>query len=358
MDKNVHISMSTGTVLKITLIAALAWLLYELRHLVLLVLTAVVISTALAPLVRKLMRFTHSRILAVIAVYLTMIATFFIVVFFFVPSVMADVSDFIMSIPTYLSTLEHVGVLGQYSSLLGLPSLSQLSVTDLFAGVRDSLNVQGVSFGVSNAVHVASTVFSSIFSCMLIVVFSFYFTVLETGVDDFLEVVVPKRHQRYVVGLWKRSQHKIGLWLQGQLLLAFIMGVLVFLGLSILGVPHALVLAFIASCLEIIPVFGPILAALPAVAIAFTDGGLSLGLLTIALYVIAQQFENHLIYPLVVTRVVGVPPLMVILALLVGAHLAGILGIILSVPMVATLRELIADLKNGRLQEHFGYKAP
>lgn len=350
-----HISISTGTVLKITLIAALAWLLYELRHLVLLVLTAVVISTALAPLVRKLMRITRSRILAVIAVYLTMIAIFFMVIFFFVPSVMADVSDFIVSIPTYLSTLEHIGVLDQYSSLLGLAPPSQLSVTDLFAGVRDSLSVQGVSAGMSNAVHFASTVFSSVFSFVLIIVFSFYFTVLETGVDDFLEVVVPKRHQKYVVGLWKRSQHKIGLWLQGQLLLAFIMGVLVFLGLSILGVPHALVLSLIASCLEIIPVFGPILAALPAVAIAFTDGGLSLGLLTIALYVIAQQFENHLIYPLVVTRVVGVPPLMVILALLVGAHLAGILGIILSVPVAATIRELVSDLKSGQLQEHFGY---
>ena len=355
MDKNVHISISTSTVLKIAIVAALVWFLYQLGHLVLLVLTAVVISTALAPIVRRIMRVTRSRILAVIAVYLAMLSAFFLIFFFFVPSIMADIAEFITSIPTYLSALEHVGIFDQYTQLLGIPSPSQLSVPDILAGVRDSLSVQGVSEGMSSAVGFASTIFTGVFSFILIVVFSFYFTVLETGVDDFLEVVVPKKHQPYIIGLWKRSQHKIGLWLQGQLLLAFIMGVLVFLGLSILGVPHALVLALIASCLEIIPVFGPTLAALPAVAIAFTTGGLSLGLLTIALYVIAQQFENHLIYPLVVTRVVGVPPLMVILALLVGAHLAGILGIILSVPMAATLRELIADLKSGKLQEHFGY---
>jgi predicted PurR-regulated permease PerM len=117
-----------------------------------------------------------------------------------------------------------------------------------------------------------------------------------------------------------------------------------------LGVPHALVLAVITALFEIVPVFGPILSAIPAIAVAFAAGGLSLGLITIALYVIAQQFENHLIYPLVVTRVVGVPPILVIIALIVGAQLAGFLGIILSVPAVATLQELVRDYESGRLR--------
>ena len=83
--------------------------------------------------------------------------------------------------------------------------------------------------------------------------------------------------------------------------------------------------------------------------IAFVAGGAPLGLLTVAIYVIAQQFENHLIYPLVVTRVVGVPPLLVILALIVGAELAGFLGIILSVPVAAALQEFVHDIERGHL---------
>ena len=167
--------------------------------------------------------------------------------------------------------------------------------------------------------------------------------------EDFIEIAAPRKYQAYVLDLWKRARHKIGLWMQGQLLLAVIMGVLVYLGLTILGVPHALLLAVIAALFEIIPVFGPILAAVPAVAIAFVDGGATLGLLTVALYVIGQQFENHLIYPLVVTRVVGVPPLLVILALLIGAQLAGFLGILLSVPVVATLQEFTKDIRERRV---------
>ena len=103
-----------------------------------------------------------------------------------------------------------------------------------------------------------------------------------------------------------------------------------------------------------IPVFGPILAAIPAVAIAFIDSGATLALLVVGLYLIIQQFENHLIYPLVVTKVVGVPPLLVILALLVGAHLAGFFGVILSVPAAAIIQELVHDLelsRNGKMSK-------
>jgi len=94
--------------------------------------------------------------------------------------------------------------------------------------------------------------------------------------------------------------------------------------------------------------FGPILAAIPAVSIAFIDGGTSLGFMVVGLYVIIQQFENHLIYPLVVKKVVGVPPLMVILALLVGAKLAGFLGIIIAVPLAAVLMEFVNDWEKNK----------
>ncbi|HWP61703.1 MAG TPA: AI-2E family transporter, partial [Candidatus Paceibacterota bacterium] len=222
-----------------------------------------------------------------------------------------------------------------------------ISSSDIVNSIGSILNVD-TTF--ANALSLVSAIFGGVFSFILIVVLSFYFAVVETGVDAFLKVVVPREHEEYVLGLWRRAQHKIGLWMQGQMLLAVIMGVLVFLGLTIIGVPHALVLAVIAGCFEIIPVFGPTLSAVPAVAIAFAAGGLGLGLVTIALYVIAQQFENHLIYPLVVTRVVGVPPLLVILALIAGGELWGFLGIILSVPIAATIRELAHDVQTGRLR--------
>ena len=166
--------------------------------------------------------------------------------------------------------------------------------------------------------------------------------------EKFLRIITPLRSEKYIIDLWKRSQRKIGYWMQGQLLLGIVVGVLVYLGLMILGIQNALILAVLAGVLEIIPYFGPILSAIPAIFIGFTTGGLKMGLLILGLFIIIQQFENHLIYPLVVKKVVGVSPIIVILALIIGAKLAGFLGIILSVPVTAALMEFVEDVQRDR----------
>lgn len=344
--RNFNISITSGTVVKVIFILGLAWLFFKLYSVALIVLTAVVIASAIEPGVHSLVRRKIPRVFAVLMIYLLMMGSFFVLFYFFLPSVLADFATFLSSLPMYLEAFNRTGAFDQYANILGIPAPSSISAAEIMASIRSIFDLGGV-FG--NAVTAASQIFGGVFSFVLIIVFSFYFAVIETGVDDFLRIVTPRSHQEYVQGLWRRSQHKIGLWMQGQLILALIMGVLVYLGLTILGVPHALVLAVIAGCFEIIPVFGPTLAAVPAVTIAFVAGGAPLGLLTVALYVIAQQFENHLIYPLVVTRVVGVPPLLVILALIVGAELAGFLGIILSVPVAAALQEFVHDIEHGHL---------
>ncbi|MDO8514620.1 MAG: AI-2E family transporter [bacterium] len=349
-DRQFNISITAGTVLKTVLILVGAWLLFTLRSIVLDVVTAIVIASAIEPGVRALMRNKIPRIPAVILIYLLLFSTFFCLFYFFFPSVLEDFAAFISSLPIYLNAFGQTGAFDTYANILGIPAPSAISAVDIMADIRSAFDISGT---LGNAFSAFARIFGGVFSFVLIVVFSFYFAVIETGVDDFLRVIAPKRHQSYVIDLWKRSQHKIGLWMQGQLILALIMGVLVYLGLTIIGVKHALLLAVIAALFEIIPVFGPILAAVPAVMIGFVDGGFAIGGLVIALYVIFQQFENHLIYPLVVTRVVGVPPLLVILALIMGAELAGFLGIILSVPVAATIQELARDIESGRLGRQF-----
>lgn len=340
-----HITITTGTIIRAVLVLAGAWLLFTLRDIVLNVLAAVVIASAIEPGVAKLMRNGIPRVLSVITIYLLLLSGFFCLFYFFVPSVIEDITAFIHGLPMYLDSLQKAGVIDQYAQLIGSPSA--LSPDEIIRGVRSAIGIEGVF---DNTFAAISTVFGGLFSLVFIVVFSFYFALAETGMDDFLNVIVPRSYRPYALNLWTRSRHKIGLWMQGQLLLGVIIGVLIYLGLTILGVQHALVLAVIAGVFELIPVFGPTLSAIPAVAIAFAQGGATLGLLTIGLYVIAQQFENHLIYPLVVTRVVGVPPLLIILALLIGGQLAGFLGIVLSVPASAVLQELVRDLHARRVR--------
>jgi predicted PurR-regulated permease PerM len=137
---------------------------------------------------------------------------------------------------------------------------------------------------------------------------------------------------------------KIGQWLQGQFVLIVVVGLLSYIGLRLVGVPNAGLLAIIAGVFEIIPVFGPILSAIPAIAIAGLSGGLSLALMTTGLYIIIQQVENNIINPLVFDQVVGLSPVVVILSIVIGGKLAGFLGILLAVPLAAGLMEFAHDV--------------
>ena len=347
-DRSINISITAGTIFKIVLILVSAWVLFILRNIVLDVVTAIVIASAIEPGVYALVRYKVPRIVAVIIVYLVLFTVFFGLFYFFFPSVLEDLATFLSALPAYLDAFTRTGAFDTYASILGIPAPSAASANNIMDGIRSAFDISG-TFG--NPLGAVTRIFGGVFSFVLIIVFSFYFAVIETGVDDFLHIISPKRYQKYVLNLWRRSQQKIGLWMQGQLILALIMGILAYLGLTILGIKHALLLAVLAAVFEIIPVFGPTLAAVPAILVGFVDGGLTIGLAVIVLYIIFQQFENHLIYPLVVTRVVGVPPLLVILAIIVGAELAGFLGILLAVPAAAVIQELVRDIESGRLRE-------
>jgi predicted PurR-regulated permease PerM len=335
--KNLSVTISPGTIFMVFLVAGLAALLYFLKDLVLILLTAVVIASAMEPGVHALVRRKVPRVLAVILMYLGVAVVFFGILFLFIPPILSDAATFLTALP---QTLQNLNI---SDATHGLLPWGNVSDTLNFAQILNNLS-SALADSAGGAFATFSAFFGGLTSFVLIVVFSFYFSVQETGVDDFLRVVTPIKEQAYVLHLWKRSQDKIGKWMQGQLILALIVGVLLYLGLTILGVPHALLLAVLAGFFELIPVFGQILAAIPAIAIAFTAGGPTEALLVVGLYVLVQQFEAHLIYPVVVKKVVGVPPLLVILSLLVGFQLFGFLGVLLSVPIASAIQEFVSDV--------------
>jgi len=338
-DINVHIT--SGSTITVLMFLALAALLWFLKDLVLILVTAVVIASAMEPAVNFLTRRRIHRILSVILVYLCVFSAFISVLFIFIPPLLGDAADFLSRLP---QTLSAINISDATHGLLPWGNVGdQISSADLLRNISKTLS--DTTGGVFTTL---SAFFGGLTSFVLIIVFSFYFSVQETGVDDFLRVVTPIKEQAYVLNLWKRSQEKIGKWMQGQLILGIIVGILLYLGLVILGIPNALMLAVIAGLFELIPVFGQILAAIPALMIGFADGGVTALLLVAGLYLVVQQFEAHLIYPVVVKKVVGVPPLLVIIALIVGAKLAGFLGILLSVPIAAAIQEFVSDVERKK----------
>lgn len=346
----VNINISTGTIIKTLVILVVATLLYLLLDIVLIILTAVVIASAIEPATLWFAKYKIPRVLAVLSIY--GVSFLFIVgfLYFFIPPLFVDVTQLANELPAKMENLDLFG--GFFEPIAGLTgSEFTFSFDDVFDQLRALLGSLA-----GGGLNTAATLFGGAFSFIFILVISFYLAVQKNGIDNFLRLITPIQHEKYVISVWRRSQTKIGQWMKGQLLLGLLVGVLVFLGLTILGVKYAFVLAVFAALLELIPVFGPVVSAVPAVIIGFTDS-VTTGLLVLALYVLIQQFENHLLYPLVVKKIIGMSPIVVIISLIVGWQLFGFLGIVLSVP-IATVLMILADDAEAKKAAALKIKSP
>ncbi|HRZ30325.1 MAG TPA: AI-2E family transporter [Candidatus Paceibacterota bacterium] len=339
--RNIKLNIGTGTIVKVLVVLAVAVAIYLLQELVLVLLTSVVIASAVSPATNWLSRYKVPRVISVLLVYVISFGIILGTLFFLMPPLFEDFSDIAFKIPSQLN-----------SFLSSNPSWN--TMVNLFGNFSTNISVQDVvnesfidSVLPSNVYDLTKSIFSGLLNFILIVVISFYLAVQKNGVENFLRVIIPNKQEDYIIDLWRRTEKKIGRWIQGQLLLAIIIGPLVFLGLTLFQVKYALTLAIVASVFEIIPIFGPILASVPAIMLGFGDS-VTLGLIIMSLYIIIQQFENHLLYPLVVKKIIGVNPLIVIISLVVGYELFGFLGLILSIPLATLLMEFVNDLEKSK----------
>lgn len=335
---NISITITAATIFKTILIGILFFLLWQLRDIVLIVITSVVIASAVEPGAQFFEKRKVPRTIGVLLIYVLIFVLLAGLFSVFFPILLNDTLQLLQGLPNYSETTKLWNPAGQFDSLN-----QYFSVPDIINGINTYIG--SLTSGFFGTI---SGLFGGILSLTIIIVLSFYLAVQRDGVTEFLKIVTPIQNEKYIVGLWRRSREKIGLWMQGQFVLVLLITVLTYMGLSVLGVDNALLLAVVAGIMELIPLFGIIIALIPAVTIAVLQGGISLGLLVLGLYIIIQQFEGNLFYPLVVKKIVGIPPIMTILMLVIGAKLAGFLGMLLAVPLTAVLMEILGDIEKKK----------
>ncbi len=336
MEKNTTINITSGTFIRAILFLLLVVFLYFIRDLVLVILLSVVIASGVEPAASWFQKRKLPRTAAVIFIYLTAFLFLGAIFYLIVPVIFSEFSSFSSNIELFLEKPSQLNILNDLLS--GLPA----SVSGLFQ-VFSSQAANYISGFTGGFFHATAKIFGGALSFILTIILSFYLSVQKRGIENFLRIITPVQYEEYIIGLWLRVRTKIGRWLQGQILLGLLVGVLTFLGLTILGVNYALTFALLAGIFELLPVFGPILSAIPPTLIALATNPF-LALKIIILYIIIQQFENHLIYPLVVRKVIGLSPVLTIIGLVIGAELAGFMGMLLAVPVIAVIVEILNDI--------------
>lgn len=336
MAEHQTLDISTASIIKAVAIVLFFVFLYILQDVLIIFLFSLVIASAISPFANWLDQKGFPRLWGVLLLFLAVIGLIGLIVSLVIPSVSSDVDQLITTLPRVFekvsTSLENVQK--------GAPSYLDFvsEIQNILSGLSSYLQQSAQS-----VVGLAVGIFGGVISFIAVLVISFYLSVTKKGIENFLGSVVPDKYESYVVDLWKRSERKVGLWLQGQLLLALIVGLVVYVGLSLMGIKFALILGLLAFVFEIVPIVGPVLAAIPAVFLAFMQNP-TIGFWVILFYVVVQQLENHILVPVVMGRTIGLNPVVVIIALLVGGQLAGIAGMILSVPVATIIVEIIDDM--------------
>jgi predicted PurR-regulated permease PerM len=338
-----HHKITTDSFVRFFLILASAAAIWVLRDIFIAILVSVVIASAISPLATRLRKYYIPRALTVFLILATMIAIFVGIFVLLVPMIYTEFATFSKSF--YVFQRDAINYISSFTG-------NKQFVSDV---VKDwSLeDIQNAATGLLTAGTgaVGSTVGAVtyfIFQTILIFVISFYLAVLENGVERFLRVITPSKKENYVINLWGRSQKKIVAWAKGQFILALMIGTSIYVGLTIIGMENPFLFALLAAVGEVIPIVGMMIATIPAVLVALLSSGSAFAITVLIFYVLVTQFENHILAPLIVNKVVGLPSVLVIISLVVGGLLAGFWGVLLAVPIAATIMEFVGDIESDK----------
>jgi len=323
-QKVLKIEISHRTVIFTVFFLIFLWLLYQIRHILVILFVGVILMSALNPVVERFEKLKIPRILAVILIYLIILSFFGLILAGIIPPLVTQTKMLVSRFPSYYRSLENLGINGEILNSQIEHLLNRLSSIS-FDLIRLTVGFLG------NFLVVFTLIFVS-----------FYLLLERKNLDEYLKKLfgpADKKIEKIISTVEKR----LGEWVRAQTILMLVVGMMCYLGLALLGIEFALPLALLAGILEIIPNIGPTLSAIPAILAGIAVSPL-MGIAVAALYFLVQQLENHIIVPQVMSKEVGVNPLITILALGAGFKVGGTVGAILAVPFIILMETFLKEL--------------
>ncbi len=328
------IAISSGTIFRILIIAAIVTFLYVIRDIVAMTLVAIFLAVLIDPFADMLARRRIPRALAVVVVYLIGLAFISFVAVLIVPPLLAETSELVTAFAPFF-TYATGGVAAE--AWLAGPWTTNLG--DALTTIRNS----GLSEAVPKLAAFGTTAIDIVFRVIVVLILAFYFVVEKNAMVRGISIIAPPEYQPFVMRMALKSREQMGVWLRGQLALMLSIFVLIYGALSLIGIPYALVLALCAALLEIIPFIGPMVSAIPAIVLALAVSPVH-ALVTAGAYLVIQQIEGNILVPKIMQKVAGMNPIVSVLAVLIGARVGGIVGAVLSIPLAMATAVFLEEI--------------
>lgn len=331
MSQEQVLDISWSTIVKIFVAIFIFYLIYLVKGVALWFFFALVISILLGPAINFLRKMRIPKIIAIVAVYLFIFGILGLVIYLTAPIFISELKQFSQYLPGYFNQVS--------------PTLKQLGISpaknfnEFIASFISNLDES--SQGVINAIMV---LFGGISSGAFILTIAFFLSLEENGIERFLVLITPKRHEEYVVGLFERVQAKVSGWFGARVLSCLFVGITSYIIFYIFGIKYAFMLALLSGMLNFIPYVGPwMMTLLLILFVAVSSGSWLLVLYIIIAVTIIQEIDNKLLTPLLMKKMLDVPPVLVLVSLLVGAKIFGFLGLVFAVPVFGIIYEFLKE---------------
>jgi predicted PurR-regulated permease PerM len=305
------------------------WLAQEVLFLLLL---AILLSTAIEPIVERLARGPFSRGAGILVVYTAIVLAIGVPTYAALPSLVNQSGAFLQDLPGRLDTLR--------SYVAAAPRPIQQAAETAIASSGQAAEVPSTS-NAEQLLQAGIAAAHTLFDMIMVFVLAFYWLVEREAIKGVLLRALPSRYRTSAGSMWIEVEDKLGGWVRGELLLMLAVGAMSGLGYWLMGLPNPLLLAVLAGALEIVPMIGPILSSAPAVLVALASDPVK-ALIVAGYALLVQQIENNVLVPRVMGRTIGISPLVVLVGILIGAALYGIAGAFLAVPVAGALQVILA----------------
>lgn len=323
------IDISTSTLLRFILLLLGIWFIYLIRDVLVLLFLVIIIVAGLSPTVERWSR-VITRPGAVISVFVLIFLGLGLISLLLIPPFVEQLKQFSANLPTYADQLSNSEQTGFINDAI-----------NLIAKNIESLSGQLSDFGGTLLTRTLGLV-NGLVAFVTVLVLTFYLLIEEEGVKKMYRGMIPGNWHGALAETTRKIATKLGAWLRGQLYMMAIIGFAVTVGLLIIGSPYALTLGVWAGLTEVIPIVGPWLGAVPGVAVGLAESPLQ-GFLALLVYTVIQQLEGNILVPKIMSKAVGLNPVIVIIAILIGGKLYGLLGVLLSVPLAAAISVIAED---------------
>lgn len=322
--------------------------LWTLRDFVLLVILAVIIASFVNVGVKILKKAHIPRILGVLIMYLFFVGIAVLIALVLLPLLFREIVSLFALLPQTGNTAT------PWTNLIGIIAETGLNENSIKQLLGTNNIIEGIqsfwkTYFTESVINGVSNIIAGLTNIFLVFIMSFFLSIQEGGLNRFFRVITPIKYESYVINLWRRVEEKIGYWFGGQMIIALITGMVTFIGLSILNIPYALLLSLLVLILEFIP-FGITIGTLIVVPITFLSSGFSLGIWSLVFMTTLNFIESKIVQPLVVSRTVGIPMLLVIISVIAWVNLIGWTGAIIAVPFSVLVLEIIYDQEKNYLQ--------